>query len=777
MSEVLYFDKTAVGKMRDTAGLKNQQFKRANNAEQRQPVSVAQSCANKKWIDLYYKYDSDRPVAGANFTLTDMGGKKITSGKLDNQGFAHVAGLSDSLQCVNIFFSGDPKPFDIFNDKKPKANPYYEEMMKAKAQAPPNRFMQAAQRAVELYVAYENMKRNATLWTWEAIKGDWGDDQTLGQIVFDSAVSMIPVIDQAADVRDISANLYKLTVKGEYDKFGPWFGFVMGIIGAIPELGTAIKGTVKCLINVGKDAATFVLKQGVKFGEQLIVKSGIDFGGLIKFMNVFGEGNVVRWLRDQVKKFKKDGEYTVFVKDKMNKILTEIKKACLALKDKVFDFVAEKLQAIADNIEEVSKRAAGFVEEIMGRGGKELDDATKHAEDYSVPGNLMEENGARQIAEGTSHAPAPKPAPVKSHARAKRMTRAEIEKIAKDAGMEPEELMGLIEHCNKTNRRVVVRFTNPKSLQWHGKPNHVPKCVDVKLKTSKSGENAGLVVKPKEPMEDWEIENVNYLKEKGYEFDGAGRLVDPKGNRIYGDYDLQSVHSVDPNTGRSTDLLSNPSESNSVVKEVNGGMGRQDREMLEQRSPVQHGAENDFYVKAQDVPKKDANGNIVLDADGKPVMTKQPVYTKPKHETDVIYDPKSGQVREAPAQGKMIPASKEDIESGRAALGKEYGDDEKYLVVNPDNTTEVLDNPHELYEMTVKNGHPWRYQGTPATGEKLAEEQAVRAEKKHAMENMAAAEAIAEKAQMENFIDDIIGDGKQIWEQPSNYVQIGATPF
>lgn len=762
--------------MSNNAKQKQEYFNRANNAEQRQPVSAAQSCPNKKWIDLYYKYDSDRPVAGANFTLTDPSGKKIVSGKLDNQGFAHVAGLSDSLQCVNIFYSGDPKPFEIFNDKKPIVNPYYEEMMKA-AQEPPNKFMQAAQRAVELYVAYENMKRNAALWTWEAIKGDWGDDQTLGQIVFDSAVSMIPVIDQAADVRDISANLYKLTVKGEYDKFGPWFGFVMGIIGAIPELGTAIKGTVKCLIKVGKDAAAFVIKQGVKFGEQLIVKSGIDLGGLIKFMNVFGEGNVVRWLREQVGKFKKDGEYTIFVKDKMNKILERVKKELVALKDKVFDFVAEKLQTIIDNIDEVAKRAAGFVEEIMGRGGKELDDATKHAEDYSVPGNLMEENGARQIAEGTTHAPAPKPAPVKSHPQAKRMTRAEIEKIAKDAGMEPQELMGLIEHCNKTNRRVVVRFTNPESLKWHGKPHHVPKSIHVKLKTAKSGENAGLVVKPKEPMEDWEIENINHLKEDGFEFDGAGRLVDPQGNRIYGDYDLQSVHSVDPNTGKSTDLLTNKSDSNHVVEEINGGMGRQDRAMIEQRSPVQHGAENDFYVKTRDVPKKDALGNDVIGADGKPVMVKEPVYTKPDHATDTIYDSKTGQVREQKAQGTLIPAKEEDFKSGNVMLGRQHGDDEKYLVVNPDNTTEVLENPHELYEMTQKNGHPWRYAAAPATGEQLAEDQARRAAKKKAEEQMAAAEAIAEKAQMENFIDDIIGDGKQFWEQPSDYVRIGATPF
>lgn len=774
MSEVIHLNKKAVGAKPNSAETKKQKFDKAKKSEQPQSVSSVQSCPNKKWIDLYYKYPSDRAVGGATYTLTDASGNKIVSGRLDNQGFAHVAGLADSLSSVNIFYSGDPKPFEIFNDKKPVKNPYYD------APAKPQReelgaFAQGVVKAAELYLAYEEMKTKAAEWTWGAIKGDWNDDQTLGQIVFDSAVSMIPVVDQAADVRDISANLYKLTIEKKYDEFGPWFGFVMGIIGAIPEVGTAIKGAVKSVIKVGKEAAGAVIKKGMKFGETLIVKSGIDLGGLIKFMNMFGEGNVIRWLRAQVGKFAKDGEYTKFVKNKMNKILAKIKEQCLRLKDKVIDYIAKKLDSILNSIEEVASRVEHFVEEIMGRGGKELDDAAKHAPDYSVPGELLEKNGAQQIAEGTTHAPAPLPG--KSHPRAARMTMAQIEKIAKDAGMEPQELMGLIEHCNKNNRRVVVRFTNPHSLKWHGKPHHVPKSKEVKLKTAKSGDNAGLVVKPKEPMEDWEIENIIHLKKEGYEFDGAGRLVDSNGNRIYGDYDLQSVHSVDPNTGKSTDLMTNKSDTNHVVEEINGGMGRKDREMIEQREPVQHGAENDFYVKTKDVPKRDALGNEMIGEDGKTIMTKEPVYTTPDHATDTIYDPKTGQVREQKAQGTLIPAKEEDFKSGNVMLGRQHGDNEKYLVVNPDNTTEVLENPYELYQMTQKNGHPWRYAAAPATGEQLAEDQAKRAVKQKAEEGMKAAEAIAEKSQMESFIESIIGDGRQIQAQPSVYFPDGPTPF
>jgi hypothetical protein len=142
--------------------------------------------------------------------------------------------------------------------------------------------------------------------------------------------------------------------------------------------------------------------------------------------------------------------------------------------------------------------------------------------------------------------------------------------------------------------------------------------------------------------------------------------------------------------------MSNPDKTNTVVAEVNGGMGRKDREMLEQRAPVQHGAENDFRIKTETVPKKDAAGNVVKDASGKPVMETKMVYEKPAREFDWIQDPKTGQmVKVKAAPGKARNGIARRHAAGNATLGKQYGDDEMYLVVNPDGTTDILKNPHE----------------------------------------------------------------------------------
>jgi hypothetical protein len=56
---------------------------------------------------------------------------------------------------------------------------------------------------------------------------------------------------------------------------------------------------------------------------------------------------------------------------------------------------------------------------------------------------------------------------------------------------------------------------------------------------------------------------------------------------------------------------------------------------------------------------------------------------------------------------------------------------------------------------------PWRYDAVPPTGEELAVSQAKKKAQKEQMEKMAAAEAKAEQTQMNRFMDEIIGDGKQ----------------
>ncbi len=85
-----------------------------------------------------------------------------------------------------------------------------------------------------------------------ALSGEWEEKQTLGMIAVDTGVSLIPGLDQLADLRDISAHLKYLIFNRQYDSSMRWIGLTLTLLGFIPVAGSAIKGATK-LIMTGID--------------------------------------------------------------------------------------------------------------------------------------------------------------------------------------------------------------------------------------------------------------------------------------------------------------------------------------------------------------------------------------------------------------------------------------------------------------------------------------------------------------------------------------------
>ncbi|MDR2188731.1 MAG: hypothetical protein LBE62_11910 [Azonexus sp.] len=109
-------------------------------------------------------------------------------------------------------------------------------------------------------------------WLWEAIQGDFNDNRSTGQIAFDAAVSMIPVVDQICDVRDIIANCKGIAQSDEKeDNTWKWVALALTLIGLFPTLGSLLKGVLKIfftfirragldkLIKAADDAMTWVI--------------------------------------------------------------------------------------------------------------------------------------------------------------------------------------------------------------------------------------------------------------------------------------------------------------------------------------------------------------------------------------------------------------------------------------------------------------------------------------------------------------------------------------
>ena len=88
--------------------------------------------------------------------------------------------------------------------------------------------------------------KNLYTWLWEAVQGDFNDDRSTGQIAFDAALSMIPLVDQLCDVRDLVANCRAIaTSKEGEDTSWKWVALALTLIGFIPSLGSLVKGVLK----------------------------------------------------------------------------------------------------------------------------------------------------------------------------------------------------------------------------------------------------------------------------------------------------------------------------------------------------------------------------------------------------------------------------------------------------------------------------------------------------------------------------------------------------
>ena len=106
------------------------------------------------------------------------------------------------------------------------------------------------------------------------LQGEFNEDPKFAEIGVDLGVSLIPVLDQVSDVRDLSAHVYYMTSRpGELSSSMRWVGLAFTLIGLFPEIGSAIKGVSKVLIRGGRQAIQRVHDMMRSFG---LVAASLD---------------------------------------------------------------------------------------------------------------------------------------------------------------------------------------------------------------------------------------------------------------------------------------------------------------------------------------------------------------------------------------------------------------------------------------------------------------------------------------------------------------------
>jgi hypothetical protein len=139
---------------------------------------------------------------------------------------------------------------------------------------------------------------NPFVWFWEAIEGDFSESRSTSQILVDAGISMIPLVDQVCDVRDLIANCRKLG--RDYKDTWAWVALVLTLIGLFPTLGSLVKGVLKIFFG-------FIRRSGGKQMVELVeaamswVISFLRRRKVQQYLKAQKVDQVFKWLAIQIK--------------------------------------------------------------------------------------------------------------------------------------------------------------------------------------------------------------------------------------------------------------------------------------------------------------------------------------------------------------------------------------------------------------------------------------------------------------------------------------------
>jgi hypothetical protein len=139
---------------------------------------------------------------------------------------------------------------------------------------------------------------NPFVWFWEAIEGDFNDDRSTAQILIDSAISMIPLVDQLCDLRDLIANVKKLS-RDASDKWN-WIALALTLIGLFPTLGSLVKGVLKIFFAfIGRKGGHATIK-AVDAAMTWVI-TFLRRGEVQKYIRLHKIDEVFKWLATETK--------------------------------------------------------------------------------------------------------------------------------------------------------------------------------------------------------------------------------------------------------------------------------------------------------------------------------------------------------------------------------------------------------------------------------------------------------------------------------------------
>ncbi|WP_305815648.1 PAAR-like domain-containing protein [Photobacterium leiognathi] len=230
-------------------------------------VTVTEDDEGTYTIDLHVTYD-DGEGFQAPFKLTDAK-NNVFEGQLDAQGRASVSGIAPGL--FHLEYGEDQRtysPTASFTNK----NPHFKDVFD------PNVLIDEAKIGrIGFWEAGRNTATTSGNWIWGVMIGDLNQDPTSGQLMLSTILSVIPGVDQVMDARDIAVNIFYLTEKENQKNPEYWFGLTLAAIGAIPTIGSVMKGVGKAIQSEKSRDDVFALLRGMGKGNVETFIAEIDW--------------------------------------------------------------------------------------------------------------------------------------------------------------------------------------------------------------------------------------------------------------------------------------------------------------------------------------------------------------------------------------------------------------------------------------------------------------------------------------------------------------------
>lgn len=139
---------------------------------------------------------------------------------------------------------------------------------------------------------------NPFVWFWEAVEGDFNENRTTAQILVDAGISMIPLVDQVCDIRDLIADCKKL-VHDSSDK-AAWVSLALTLIGLFPTLGSLVKGVLKIFFAYLRRGGGTVAAKSVDTAMTWVI-AFLRRREVQAFLNTRRIDEVFQWLAAEIK--------------------------------------------------------------------------------------------------------------------------------------------------------------------------------------------------------------------------------------------------------------------------------------------------------------------------------------------------------------------------------------------------------------------------------------------------------------------------------------------